>query len=677
MSAERTSWAERLSGLPEEERIQLLQEFESRPESGREAFLAALADTSWRVRKAATEGLLLQEPDTELLAQLVEFLGAPDNAGLRNAASETLVGFGDASVDPVLSELESPDGDVRLFCCNILGQLADPRALPALMAALADPVENVRTGAVENLGRFRGPQASEALIRCLESDELALRFAALEALANQAAVIPLETLKRLLEQSILRKAVFDVMASGAYPSGAELMVAGLKDSAKSSREAALRALWMTVVIRGDEVRDRVVALLRGELNEAQLAVLAESLASHDQDVRRAIVAVIAAASRVGTVDPLLNLINDEGVYRPLRDSLSFITEPVLDDWLSRFDSLEPNGQAVAALAFGKAKFSAALPLLHRSLRSENGRLIRSAAEAVGDLGDPQSIPDLASLLQHAYPDVREAAEVALESIGTDHPERVADAIQTGLASNDPSVRAACVRVLGQVAGDESVIDKLLVALGDVDAKVRAAAAQALAAAHLAEAGQGLARAIADEDAGVRRTVAMALGHYEGADALKALKAALKDPDLWVRSEAARSLGRIGSDAALDVLERAFDDEQLHPVLAARALEALEESSAARATERAVALLGHTDPDILIAALAVLSRSTRDLASLVVGELPRLARDEHWNVRSHVAALLGKIASERALSLLQDLLQEERDPLVQKALTNALVSGTDR
>ncbi|MCB0221467.1 MAG: HEAT repeat domain-containing protein [Chrysiogenetes bacterium] len=676
MSSEGKSWTDRLAALSEEERIQTLQGLQERPAEGTEAFLAALADPNWRVRKAGTEGVLLLEPTPELLDTLIGFVGAPDNAGLRNAAMESLVAFGDVSVEPVLTALENPDGDVRLFCCNILGQIGDPRVLPALIAALADPVENVRTGAVENLGRFRGPHAAEALIRCLESDELALRFAALEALASQAALIPLPTLERLLSQSILRKAVFDVMSSGEYPGGVALMVEGLKDSTRSSREAALRALWATVVKKGDAVRPRIVELLRTELDDAQLDTLAESLSSHDQDVRCAVVAIIGAASRPGTVDPLLKLINDEGVYRPLRESLAFMQPNALEDWLSRFDKLEANAQAVAALAFGKAHFTPALPLLHRSLRSDNGRLLRSAAEAVGDLGDAQSVPDLAGLLQHAYPDVREAAEIALESIGTDHPELVVDAIQAGLASTDPGLRAASVRVLGQVAGDESVIERLLLALGDVDAQVRAAAAQALAAAHLAEAGQGLARAIADENPGVRRTVAFALGRYDGEETLKALKAALKDPDLWVRSEAARSLGRIGTDAALDILERAFSDPQLHPVLAARALEALEEVSAQRASDRALELLDHSDPDILISALTVLGRTMKDHESLVGGVLARLAKHEHWNVRSHAASLLGKIGTEKARDLLARLLDEERDGLVQKALTSALLGSTD-
>lgn len=680
MSEQGTSsaaWAERLAALSEEERIRLLHECRERPEPARNAFLAALADPNWRVRKAGTEGLLLLEPREDLLETLIGFLGAQDNAGLRNAAMEALVAFGDVSVVPVLEAMENPDSDVRLFCCNILGQIGDPRALPALIAVLADPVENVRTGAVENLGRFRGPQATEALIQCLESDELALRFAALEALANQSANIPLPMLERLLGQSILRKAVFDVMSTGNYPEALELMVAGLNDSARSSREAALRALWATVVVRGEEVRDRIINLLRSELSDSQVQTLAESLGSHDQDVRRAVVAALGAASSPGNSDALLSLINDEGVYRPLRESLAYMSHDALRDWLERFDSFEPNAQAVAALAFGKAGFKDALPQLHRSLRSESGRLVRSAAEAVGDLGDEQSVADLAGLLQHVYPDVREAAEVALESIGTDHPEMVVDAIQAGLASTDPSVRAASVRVLGQVAGDESVIDRLSVALGDVDPQVRAAAAEALAAAHFAEAGQGLARAIADEDPGVRRTVAFALAHYESEDALKALKAALKDPDLWVRAEAARSLGRLASDASLEILEQAFKDPQLHPVLAARALEAFEDASPPRAAEHAISLLENPDPDILISALTVLGRTLTDHEALVEGVLPKLARHEHWNVRSHAATLLGKIGTDSARALLRELLGEERDGLVQKALNSALLGSTER
>ena len=99
-------------------------------------------------------------------------------------------------------------------------------------------------------------------------------------------------------------------------------------------------------------------------------------------------------------------------------------------------------------------------------------------------------------------------------------------------------------------------------------------------------------------------------------------------------------------------------------------------SAQRASDRALELLDHSDPDILISALTVLGRTMKDHESLVGGVLARLAKHEHWNVRSHAASLLGKIGTEKARDLLARLLDEERDGLVQKALTSALLGSTD-
>ena len=57
-------------------------------------------------------------------------------------------------MDALLSVLETPDVDVRKFIVDILGDIGDTRAVPALIGKLDDPDENIRVAAAESPARY-------------------------------------------------------------------------------------------------------------------------------------------------------------------------------------------------------------------------------------------------------------------------------------------------------------------------------------------------------------------------------------------------------------------------------------------------------------------------------------------------------------------------------------------
>jgi HEAT repeat protein len=92
----------------------------------------AMGDIDWRVRKTAVEALVAIG-GAHVIHGLIQALNADDNAGARNSAIEALVQIGVPSVDPLLEIVETPDPDVRKFVVDILGDIKDPRAVPALI----------------------------------------------------------------------------------------------------------------------------------------------------------------------------------------------------------------------------------------------------------------------------------------------------------------------------------------------------------------------------------------------------------------------------------------------------------------------------------------------------------------------------------------------------------------
>ena len=113
-----------------------------------------------------------------------------------------------------------------------------------------------------------------------------------------------------------------------------------------------------------------------------------------------------------------------------------------------------------------------------------------------------------------------------------------------LADKDARIRAAAAEALGEV-GDLSAIEPLGKALaGDADSDVRQAAAEALGELGSPNAVPALRAALKDADSDVRESVADALGEIGGPDAERVLRQALSDPDEDVRDAAAAALAKM-------------------------------------------------------------------------------------------------------------------------------------
>src|SRR5271169_2817173 len=131
--------------------------------------LTAVADESWPVRQAATEGLAGFEVSL-LLPSLESALRDHADAATRNAAMEIYVKLGPQAVAPLLELLIDNDEEVRNFAAVMLGTVKDRRAIGALLGALADPDVNVRHAAATSLGQIGSPEAVEPLIQALRTE---------------------------------------------------------------------------------------------------------------------------------------------------------------------------------------------------------------------------------------------------------------------------------------------------------------------------------------------------------------------------------------------------------------------------------------------------------------------------------------------------------------------------
>ncbi len=97
------------------------------------------------------------------------------------------------TVEHLINQLMSEDGNVRRGAADALGKIQDPRAIEPLLAALKDPSSQVRKRVVEALATMHTKRVIKALIQVWNDELKDVRLRAAESLAGigASAVEPL------------------------------------------------------------------------------------------------------------------------------------------------------------------------------------------------------------------------------------------------------------------------------------------------------------------------------------------------------------------------------------------------------------------------------------------------------------------------------------------------------
>ncbi len=695
-------------GSDEEARLAATARLVGRPtHDALDAALGSLADQSWRVRKAAVEAILAH-PDREgAIEGLIAALRSEANAGQRNSAAEALVRLGTAAVPALLGRTGDPDPEVRKFVIDVLGEIADRRTVPALFSALADGETNVRTSAAEALGKIGDERAVVRLVAVLEGDDLWLQHAALSALGRIGRPLPRPLLTRLVDQPHLRRAVYDLIGQVRDAASADLVLAGIGDRGRSTREAAIVALWALWEAHptleapfADALRARVGERSPAGWREAVVAAASSPAAT----VRLAAGALLAIAGNGRGVAPLVAAVADERLRGSALAALragGATSVQALEAMLADPDEArrelaaallgevsDPDGCSVAALkaALGDpapaVRAAAALALGHAGYPPDRGGCApgtrlrgRHPACRPGTRGECTiAAESVAALLADPSEEVRTAAGEALSRLAVlAGPATLLDRAAPLLAAPDAGQRRTAVLLLGRL-GDlddpaseaaRTAAARLAFALKDADVAVRQAAAAALGRLGRREGVDLLLLALADEAPEVRIEAAGALGHLRSPAAVDALALLVRDDDPWVRAAAIRALGAVGAPAAFPVVAAALQADEPPVVLAA--IGAAVAVGGDAAVPHLLPLLGSPEPEIVKATARLLA--PLEGGAVTAGLIPLLSAPD-WGVRAAAAEALGRRAEE-VRPALQARLAVEEDDVAREAIRRAL------
>lgn len=625
-------------------------------------FALCLGDDDWRVRKAGIETFLKTAYRKADIETLIGFLHHEENAGLRNAAIEILVGLGAQAVDALCAKIGDADADVRKFVIDILGEIGEVRCADVLLHALADEDLNVRYAAVETLGKLHISRAAPQLLDLLDAADPGLKFTLLQTLTQLATPVDIRRLLPLLEDRLLRKSLFACLGFLGDARAFAPLVQGLSDPRRNHRETALLALY-----RLTQSLPEAFARFQSEVDWCLCQeFLLEALHSEQPQIKQAALGLFVFIGHCLPDAGLLSCVRDEVTRAQALEVFARLGVDAYAEVLHK-ESLLEHWQLEILFVGGELGYAAAVPLALEKLSARDPQLRYVAVGVLGQHGDASHLTALVGRLDDEFTPIRSATAAALASLARRYQTEVFPTLEILFTDPDAEKRRHCMVILRELDGPQ-VQEMLLKACQDPSAAVRAEAVRALHGHGDDRVVAGLTLALTDESAEVRRLAVEALSLGSSEQALAALKLVSQDEDMWVRAAVMRALAQFPPDHQVkNLLAQAVTDEAGLVVISA--LEGLMKIAAKNSQQFLVEALRHRDEEVVKTSLVLLRES--GVSHWVLSDGARLLNHVSRDLRVLVADILGQSADPAALTLLENHLEHESDPSVIQAFESAL------
>jgi HEAT repeat protein len=231
-------------------------------------------------------------------------------------------------------------------------------------------------------------------------------------------------------------------------------------------------------------------------------------------------------------------------------------EPTPDQLIQQLKAKSPADRRTAAVALGKLGDPRAVAPLIPCLQDKDRSVARAAAESLVKIGQPALRPLIACLNDTSA----EVRRTAVQALGQLRDKQAVGPLVACLRDTEGSVCSEAANVLGTL-GDQQATDPLIDCLRDERANVRSAAAGALGKLGDKRAVDGLVACLKDEQSTVRGTAVDALGKLGDQGAVEPLLPSLKDEVPAVRRAVVDALGKLGDKRAVDGLVECLKDEE--------------------------------------------------------------------------------------------------------------------
>jgi len=285
-------------------------------------------------------------------------------------------------ISGLIEALKDHDFTVRREAALALERIADDRSTDALMDALRYEewqreypiLAGVRAAAARALGKIGNPSALEPLLGALDDPDDEVKIAAIRSLSGFPSEESIRAIERFVDHPSedIRRVTIESLAELDHELGLRYAARALDDSSWMVRKAAAKVMRKFGDIRC-------------------LQVLLNNLNDLDTEVRHHILLAVVKMGEYA-VEPLLDKLSDP-------------------QWQTRAMVVEALGEIGSRRAVSRLK-----GMLAGRGRDENRYVRGKVAEALGRIGDPESLEALHMALKDPYLFVRRKARQAIDII---------------------------------------------------------------------------------------------------------------------------------------------------------------------------------------------------------------------------------------------------------------------
>jgi HEAT repeat protein len=362
-----------------------------------------LKDVSRRGR-AETELLRM---GAEAVPALIEALQTTDQS-LLPLYQGMLVRMGIVATHALTHSLLNEHPIIRARVAEILAQVKDPKAVPALLSALDGEYFTVRGQAARALGAIGDPEAVQPLLGALKDEELEVRIEAVQALGKFKLPETFDSMADLLledPQIEARQAAAQALGETHHPQAIPYLMIALRDPFWwYEREQAADALLEAIAGMGaaavepllEALNDsegtvrRFAAMLLGRIKDPR-AIKALGMALYDThfEVGRAVAESLAGFGPVGLK------VLAEALHHP-------------EAWLRQ--------HAIAGLTLSGDK--RIVPVILDMLKDPEREVQKQAIQSLGALKDARALPALQAIaIDRRDQEMYKLARQAIEELG--------------------------------------------------------------------------------------------------------------------------------------------------------------------------------------------------------------------------------------------------------------------
>lgn len=542
----RKSLLELLSSRDEEKRREAMAALKGEiSEDDLDWLLAPLSDESWRVRKEAIESLAQLTPTPGLIDRIIPLMEPSRELTLRNSIVEVLEKMGREGASLLLQHLDAEQPDVRKFLVDILGNLAEPSTVPALIEMLNDPMDNIRAAAAESLAAIGDVSATQALLDAVEDADEWVVFSILGALARLGDQRALPVFFKYLSSSIMAKpAITGIGIIGTVDDGVKLlkMIPDLSRGAAKAAFVAAGLIYRTQAqAKASDEAESLKIAIREMADEGILDFLTEQLSVTDElDEKQSYLSALGLIGGPRALESVLSHLDDDNLGWDVDLALYNMGLEHIHLIDGLFSHHDPLTRARAVKIFGYLEESADLEKIIPMLEDDSGHVRKAAINVLSFLGGADYIEHITALLSDEYRDVAHAAAQAIVNLGRNAPGDVESVVISLYHEAESSLKSILLQIICEI-GITGYQKMSITAVQDEDPVMRAAAISCLRNNPSSESIKTIINSLTDESPEVRVQAAMALEELQPPEAMQPLKSALYDQDPWVRSAAVQAI----------------------------------------------------------------------------------------------------------------------------------------